>query len=214
MAEPGICVRCAIRDDAEELSTFAAQVLWLGGRPGADPRDLAQYIAEELTTECFRALIENPNAILFVAEMAGHICGYALVLRSSPHPHIEGVTPAELRKFYVAPTHHGRGLADQLMRRALASLERDRLAVVWLSVYSENPRAIAFYKKWGFHIVGSHEFLVGADRQQDFLMRRDPQLAPGKDLNEPEQHGSDPGDHDCRWRGSLPHLSEGNPGGT
>ena len=176
MAEPGICVRCAIRDDAEELSTFAAEVFPLGGRPGADPQDLAQYIATELTMECFRALIENPNAILFVAEMADHICGYALVLRSSPHPHIEG-TPAEVRKFYLASPHHGRGLADQLMRQALASLERDRLAVVWLTVYSENPRAIAFYKKWGFHIVGSQEFLVGADRQQDFLMRRDPQLA-------------------------------------
>jgi len=49
---------------------------------------------------------------------------------------------------------------------------------VWLSVYSENPRAIAFYKKWGFHIAGSQEFLVGADPQQDFLMRRDPLLAP------------------------------------
>jgi diamine N-acetyltransferase len=178
MAEPDISVRCAIRDDAEQLSAFAAEVFPLGGRPGADPRDLAQYIATELTAECFRRLIEDPNAILCVAEMADHICGYALLLRSSPHPHIEGVTPAEVRKFYVAPPQHGRGLADQLMRRALASLERDRLTVVWLSVYSENPRAIAFYQKWGFHIVGSHEFCVGADRQQDFLMRRDPQLAP------------------------------------
>lgn len=178
MGEPGISVRCAIHNDAEQLSTFAAEVFPLGGRPGADSRDLAQYIATELTPECFRALIENPNAILFVAAMADHICGYALLLRSSPHPRIEGVTPAEVRKFYVAPTHHGRGVADQLMCRALASLERDRSAVVWLSVYSENPRAIAFYKKWGFHIVGSHEFLVGADPQQDFLMRRDPLLAP------------------------------------
>jgi ribosomal protein S18 acetylase RimI-like enzyme len=177
MAEPGICVRYAMSDDAEALSAFAAAVFPLGGPPGADPVDLAHYIAAELTAECFRTLVETPNATLFVAEVADHICGCVLVLRSSPHPQIEGVAPAELQKVYVAPAHHGRGVADELMRQALASLERDRLATVWLSVYSENPRAIAFYKKWGFHIVGTHEVLVGADRQKDFLMRRDPPLA-------------------------------------
>ena len=165
-------------DDAEALSAFAATIFPLGGPPGADPLDLAHYIATELTAECFRTLIENPNAILFVAEMADQICGCVLALRSSPHPQIEGVAPAELQKLYVALAHHGRGVANELMRQALASLGRDRLAVVWLSVYSENPRAIAFYKKWGFHIVGTHEVLVGTDRQKDFLMRRDLPLAP------------------------------------
>jgi ribosomal protein S18 acetylase RimI-like enzyme len=178
MAEPGICVRCAMSDDAEDLSAFAAAVFPLGGPSGADPRDLAHYIATELTAECFCTLIEDPNAMLFVAEIADRICGYALALRSSPHPQIEGVAPAELRKLYVAPAHHGRGVAGELMRQALASLGRDRLTVVWLSVYSENPRAIAFYKKWGFHVAGTQEFLVGADRQKDFLMRREPPLAP------------------------------------
>jgi|SRR5579859_5553440 len=177
MSALGICVRCAMHEDAEALSAFAAAVFPLGGRPGADPLDLAHYIAAELTAERFRTLIENPNAILLVAETGDQICGYALVLRSSPHPQIEGVAPAEVRKFYVAPAYHGRGVAGELIREALASLERDRLAVVWLSTYSENPRAIAFYKKWGFHIVGTQEFLVGADPQKDFLMRRDLPLA-------------------------------------
>jgi tRNA (guanine37-N1)-methyltransferase len=178
MAEPGICVRRARAGDAEALSALAAVVFPLGGRPGADPLDVAHYIATELKPECFCALMENPNAILFVAEIADHICGCVLALRSSPHPQIEGEALAELQKFYVAPAHHGRGVAHELMRQVLASLSRHRLATVWLSVHSENPKAIAFYKKWGFYVVGTHEVLVGADRQKDFLMRRDPPLAP------------------------------------
>jgi len=178
MAKSGICVRCAMSDDAEALSAFAAAVFPLGGPPRADPLDVAHYVATELTVECFRTLIENPNAILFVAEIADHICGCALALRSSPHPQIADGAPAELQKFYVAPAHHGRGVADELMRRALASLGQDRVAAVWLSVYSENPRAIAFYKKWDFRVVGTHEMLVGSDRQKDFLMQLDLPLAP------------------------------------
>ena len=176
-AQSGICVSCAMSDDAEALSVFAAAVFPLGGPSGANPLDLAHYISTELTVECFRTLIENPNAILLVAEMENHICGYVLVLRSSPHPQIEGLESTELRKLYVDPDHHGRGVADELMRRALAGLGRECLPVMWVGVYSENPRAIAFYKKWGFRIVGTYEFLVGTDRQKDFLMRRDPPIA-------------------------------------
>ena len=172
-----VCVRNAITGDAETLSAFAAAVFPLGGRPGADSLDLAHYIAAELTPKCFLTWMENPNAIMFVAEMEDQICGYVLVLRSSRHPQIENAAPAELRKLYVAPAHHGSGIADELMRQALASLERDRRTAIWLSVFSENPRAIAFYKKWGFRIVGTQFFLVGADPQRDFLMRRDPPLA-------------------------------------
>lgn len=175
-----ISVRGASSDDAEALSAFAAEVFPLGGPPGVDPRDLAQHVAKDLTAECFRGWIVDPNALLFVAETANHICGYALVLRSSPNPQVEGSAPAELKKFYVAPAHHGRGVADQLMRQALEHLERDRLAVVWLSVFSGNPRAIAFYERWGFQIVGTWEFLVGTDRQKDSLMRRESPIAPRK----------------------------------
>src|SRR5437016_9600038 len=93
-------VQRAISEDAEALSAFAAAVFPLGGRPGADPADLALYIARELTPECFRTLIADPNAALWVATIADRICGYALVLRSSPHPRIASVAPAEVRKFY------------------------------------------------------------------------------------------------------------------
>ena len=35
-----------------------------------------------------------------------------------------------------------------------------------------NPRAIAFYRKFGFVDVGAHEFRLGADVQTDRVMVR------------------------------------------
>ncbi len=159
MANPGVCVRRETSDDVERLSAFAAAIFPSVGPPDADPGDLADYIAAELTAECFRILIENPNTILFVAGMADQIFGYAAALRPSPHPQIE-VLAAELLKFCVGPAYHGRGVTDELMHQAPVSLERDCLTVVWLSVYWENRRAIASYKKRGFHIVGAGEHPV------------------------------------------------------
>jgi ribosomal protein S18 acetylase RimI-like enzyme len=41
-----------------------------------------------------------------------------------------------------------------------------------LGVWEHNPRALAFYKRWGFEIVGRQAFLLGQDLQQDFVMVR------------------------------------------
>jgi RimJ/RimL family protein N-acetyltransferase len=44
--------------------------------------------------------------------------------------------------------------------------------VVWLGVWERNPRAIAFYKKFGFLEVGVHVFPLGFDPQRDIVMSR------------------------------------------
>jgi diamine N-acetyltransferase len=43
---------------------------------------------------------------------------------------------------------------------------------VWLGVWEHNPRAIAFYRKWGFSEVGDHIFPLGTDPQRDIVMTR------------------------------------------
>ena len=40
------------------------------------------------------------------------------------------------------------------------------------SVWERNARAIAFYERWGFRIVGDHIFQLGADAQRDLIMER------------------------------------------
>lgn len=58
------------------------------------------------------------------------------------------------------------------MEAALAALRDRGSDAVWLGVWERNPRAIAFYGKYGFHEVGSHVFTVGTDPQRDLLMLR------------------------------------------
>jgi ribosomal protein S18 acetylase RimI-like enzyme len=43
---------------------------------------------------------------------------------------------------------------------------------LWLGVWERNPRAISFYKKWGFVEEGDHTFALGGDPQRDIVMVR------------------------------------------
>jgi ribosomal protein S18 acetylase RimI-like enzyme len=176
---PRPSIRRATLADAAALSAFAARVFPLGC-PETAPSNLAAHIATELPPARFRALIADPNVVVFIAESsskssatdAAAIVAYTVALRSSPHPYFSGTASAELRKLYLDPACHGSGLADELMQHALAVLLADAPLPIWLSVFSENPRAISFYRRWGFQIAGSQDYVVGTDHQKDFLMVR------------------------------------------
>ena len=43
---------------------------------------------------------------------------------------------------------------------------------MFLGVWEHNPRAQAFYRKWGFERVGEHVFQMGDDPQIDWWMVR------------------------------------------
>jgi ribosomal protein S18 acetylase RimI-like enzyme len=180
-------IRHATPADAAALAAFAAAVFPLGC-PETAAGDLAAYIAAELPPARFRVLLEDPNVFVLLAEafaaaadesnppnLRMRIVAYMVVARRSAHPSLPAPAAAELRKLYLDPAYHGTGLASALVHCALSILNAEGPRPIWLSVFSQNPRAIAFYKKWGFQIAGTQEFLVGTDRQQDFLMQRDPQ---------------------------------------
>ncbi|HEY3929334.1 MAG TPA: GNAT family N-acetyltransferase [Candidatus Koribacter sp.] len=165
-----VLLRRAEANDAEALAVFAARTFPLGGRPGADRADIAAHVAKELTPQKMRTMIGDANAVVVLAEEDSQIVGYGVLMLASSHPKIAVERAAEVYKFYVDPEHHGRGVANLLMRELLDASDCDTL---WLSVFSENPRGIGFYRRWGFEVVGEQIYVVGNDRQQDLLMRRE-----------------------------------------
>lgn len=166
-----IAFRRASAHDAERLSAFAASVFPLGGRPGAAALDIEAHIATQLNPDRFRELIADPATHVILAMSGEEIVGYGVMVCDCRHSQVEANTQAEVRKFYVDPRYHGQGLADALMRHLLR--EGDGLDTVWLSVFSENPRAIRFYERCGFRVIGKQDYWVGDDCQKDFVMRRD-----------------------------------------
>jgi RimJ/RimL family protein N-acetyltransferase len=58
------------------------------------------------------------------------------------------------------------------MDAAMAWLLRDGPRTLWLSVWSENPGAQRFYARYGFAFAGEYAFIVGAQRDREFMYRR------------------------------------------
>lgn len=171
-------IRLAAPADAPRLSAFAAEAFRDTFGPDNTPADMDRYVAESFTTERQAAEIEEARAIVLLAELADaasrlHLAGYAhLVAGEAPPAAVTGPDPIELKRFYVGRRWHGRGVAQALMKAALSAAEERGGKTVWLGVWERNPRAVAFYRKFGFVRVGEQTFVLGEDRQTDWLLVR------------------------------------------
>jgi diamine N-acetyltransferase len=56
------------------------------------------------------------------------------------------------------------------MARVLEVARERECTVVWLGVWERNARAIAFYEKHGFIVIGEQPFMLGLDEQRDLVM--------------------------------------------
>ena len=115
--------------------------------------DLEALSVEQTTADFARGLAElPPGGAVFVAELTGHVVGYAYVL-PSPDVDVPAET-SELGSIYVTEEVAGTGVARALMD---AAIERERAAgqgALTLWVRRENGRARRFYEKYGLQLDG------------------------------------------------------------
>jgi len=175
-------IRAAGPGDAGWLAGFAARQFDAAYAEDNAPADMADYCALNFTEPRFAALLADPATRTLVAESRGEPIAYAVVRRSASPPEGVGEVPAtELARLYLDAAWHGSGLASAMLAEAERSAIEWRASTVWLTVWSRNPRAIRFYRKHGYDIVGSMQFRLGAELQEDHLMIRTPapQDSPG-----------------------------------
>ena len=166
-------IRRAVPDDAAVLAelgtaTFVETFGYL-----YTPEDLQAFLDESHTVAAYAKVLANQDYALWIAEDdAGRAIGYAQAGRCGlPH---EDMRPedGELKRLYVRAGIQGGGTGRALMDAAMAWLLRDGPRTLWLSVWSENLGAQRFYARYGFEFAGEYEFIVGAQRDREFLYRR------------------------------------------
>jgi diamine N-acetyltransferase len=170
--EHGLAIRRAEADDAETLAQLAAKAFRDAYQASADPVELEAHIACHFNAPAIAAELADPGAVTFLLEQHGRLAGYAL-LRSGTAPEcVRGPAPIELGRIYLEVESLGKGLGAVLMRACLDEAARMGRETLWLGVWQENHRALAFYRRWGFREAGRYAFDFGGTLYQDIAMTR------------------------------------------
>ena len=176
-SRPMTTIRKASTADTARLSHLAASTFRDAFEAENTSEDMERYLAEAFTPERQAAEISDPDSTILVAE--DHVSsddvefvGYAHLVSGSAPDAVTGPAPLELKRLYVARAWHGRGVAQALMGAVLDAARARGAKTLWLGVWERNPRAVAFYEKYGFTRVGEHSFVFGSDVQTDWVLAR------------------------------------------
>jgi GNAT superfamily N-acetyltransferase len=173
--QSGIPIRRVGEDDALELSVLAERTFRTAFAESNTAANMQLHCATTYGQALQLAEIRESSLETWVAEADARLVAYAQLRFDAASPMISGERPVEIQRFYVDASHHGTGLAHQLMAHVVARAKAAGSATLWLGVWERNARALAFYRKWRFDAVGAHIFMVGNDPQRDLIMRRDVQ---------------------------------------
>lgn len=165
-------IRKANRNDAKQLSQLAERTFrdTFGAINTAEDMDLHCQISYSEVIQAGE--ISNPNMITLLSENEEKLIGFAQLRWDGAPNCVVAESPGEIQRLYIANDWHGKGIAQELMYACIEEMKDRGSDVVWLGVWERNPRAIAFYKKFGFVEVGEHVFPLGTDEQRDVVMAR------------------------------------------
>ena len=135
------------------------------------PEDLDSFLAR-MTEDAWRGELSDTAYRIRLAEADGDAAGFAK-LGPLGLPFEPQGKALELKQLYLLSEWHGRGIARVLMDWVLDQARLQGADELYLSVWTENFRARAFYARYGFTFVAPYAFMVGEQADEDEIWRLD-----------------------------------------
>lgn len=168
-----IRIRRAGPEDAEALSHIGAATFLESYTEIIDGPDMIAHCTRQHCRAVYEAFLARPLVSVWLAEYAatGAPIGYAVNC-----PPDLPVAPQdgdiELKRIYAFSRFHGAGIGQGLMHAALEDAHQRGASRLLLGTYQGNHRAVAFYTRHGFALIGTRQFQVGNKLFDDIVMAK------------------------------------------
>jgi len=166
-------IRDVRRDEAARLAQVLRELFVAAYRHCSTPQNVAAFLDATYGEAQQGAELAEPTIETVAIEDGADWLGVAQLRfgRTAPDG-VRFARGAELGRIYLAPTAQGRGLGVRLLRELERRARARGCDGLWLNAWQEAPQALAFYRREGFAIVGTTQFVVGDDAKDDWRMAK------------------------------------------
>jgi ribosomal protein S18 acetylase RimI-like enzyme len=165
-------IRKAISRDLEMLIELGKRSFYEAFSEVTAPDDMKEYLTDTFQKTQINKQLKNEQALIFIAEIGSDPAGYVYFHPATPPECVKDKDAIKLERIYLLRHYYGWGVGDALMQTCIEQSRSRGFETIWLSSWELNDRANAFYNKWGYKVVGSQQFTVGTDIQNDFILSR------------------------------------------
>jgi len=106
--------------------------------------------------------LDKPENIYHLAYYNNKPVGYSKIILTSPHPGIQVKNVTKLERLYLLREFYHLNVGGELLQFNIELSGNNGQLGMWLVVWKENDRAVRFYKKKGFEIIGDYDFKLTA----------------------------------------------------
>lgn len=164
---PKIALRAATHADALCLGVLATQVFLDTYALMGITETVATEVREAFSTEAFAELLARDSTFITVASCGDALVGFAQTTIGTAQPLAPDGAPAELDRLYVQEPFTHRGIGSHLLGNHETVAATQGAAVLWLTPWAGNARALRFYAKHGYDDHGLVYFHMGQHRVEN-----------------------------------------------
>jgi ribosomal protein S18 acetylase RimI-like enzyme len=150
----------ATESDSQLLSELATETFIESHGTCTKAEDINVYVAEKLNTNILKEELSDSKNIYHLIYFNNQVAGYSKIILDLPYSNSEKRNIAKLDRLYLLKKYYDLNLGSELFKFNINLIKRNNQAGVWLFVWKENQRAVRFYLKNGFVIIGSYDFKI------------------------------------------------------
>lgn len=124
----------------------------------ASLEDIAAYVSKTYTKEAVLDELSDPENLYYILCYNNKFVGYSKIVLNTANINIANQNITKLDRIYLLKEAYGLNLGKILFDFNLHLSKERHQKGMWLAVWIENNRAIRFYTKTGFEIVGAYAF--------------------------------------------------------
>ena len=142
------------------LSEIAKQTFVESHGNSAASDDIDIYVTKNYSADIFKNELSDTKNIYHIIYHQNRAAGYSKIILDTPYSNSQIKNIAKLERLYLLKEFYNLQLGQQLFQFNINFSIKNNQKGIWLYVWKENQRALNFYKKNGFQIVGSHDFKI------------------------------------------------------
>lgn len=145
---------------AEILATIGKSTFLDAHGHSAPEKDIAIYTENTYSIETVITELQQPKNIYHLLFYKGKIAGYSKIVLDTPFNNLTHKKTTKLDRIYFLKDYYGLNLSKTLFDFNVKWARQHHQIGIWLAVWVNNLRAIKFYTKIGFEIIGEYDFNI------------------------------------------------------
>jgi len=126
----------------------------------APTKDMDTYIANNFKESHFIKELEATENEYYLLEYKNKTAGYSKIIFNKSCKDVLAKNITYMSRLYLLEEFYGLGIGKKLFAFNVALCKNNNQAGIWLNVWVENKKAIQFYEKSGFKIIGKSDFQI------------------------------------------------------